>query len=239
MPICLRAAINPSEIDVQEDLSCLSSKDHFPRRKQKTIARDANRRIPVLLSSNCYCCSDSLDPSRSQLILATSQETVLRQRDDLRAQTCRLAWCRTQLVKSTGSMEAGYGSFSCEQFSGRRQTCYAILHMWSMQYAVVVPNWRQRTQRCELDWRISTRKGTTWHLDSDSILRVSVGRLWRRWLSLMWKFHLIEHIQANAYLPPGCHQPFRDWCTRGFVLSVKQGPLSAKKAKNHSARCES
>ena len=35
------------------------------------------------------------------------------------------------------------------------------------------------------------------HLDSDSILRVSVGRLWRRWLSLMWKFHLIEHIQAN------------------------------------------
>ena len=29
------------------------------------------------------------------------------------------------------------------------------------RYAVVVPNWRQRTQRCELDWRISTRKGTT------------------------------------------------------------------------------
>ena len=88
---CLPSDFRTSETDVQEDLSCVSSKDHFPRRKQKTIARDANRRIPVLLSSNCYCCSDTLDPSRSQLILATSQETVLRQRDDLRAQTCRSA----------------------------------------------------------------------------------------------------------------------------------------------------
>ena len=31
----------------------------------------------------------------------TTQETVLRKRDDLRNQTCKLAWCRMHLVKST------------------------------------------------------------------------------------------------------------------------------------------
>ena len=120
----------------------------------------------------------------------------------------------------------------CEQLLGRRQTCYSA----HGEFAVVVPNWRQQdsqwTQRCELDLRISTRKRTMWHLDS--ILWVRVRRPWRRWLSLMCEFHLFIHVQANAYLPPGCLRPFRDWYTRGFVLSVKQGPtfrLSGKKAK--------
>ena len=90
-----------------------------------------------------------------------------------------------------------------EQLSGRRQTCYSA----HGEFAVVVPDWGQRVsqwiQTCELDPRMSTRKGTTWHLDSILDVRVvRVRRLQRRWLSLMSEFHLVKHIQANAYLPP-------------------------------------
>ena len=118
MPICLRAAINPSEIDVQEDLSCLSSKDHFPRRKQKTIARDANRRSPVLLSSNCYCCSDSLDQQAvwklGMAASAVNNSQIFAKRAML---FCTCGVCSMQLLCQIGGLKGAnwIGGFQHER----------------------------------------------------------------------------------------------------------------------------